>query len=296
MSGSQHNPMDVVLQQLQQLQQQLQQQQAALDAYRQQQPQIPMAPAPRVKPERPPSYSGKRSESLETWIFQVEQFCELAQVPDEDRIRIAAGFLQDQAALWWRDYYRSIDWVNNAPTWAAFILVARAHFNPVNTTVSAYDRLQRLSQKTSVNTYNHEFRGIMLELPDMDAATRMNYYIRGLKEHLRPFVVMQTPATLIEAENIAERVDATTYKPRTQGTGFRPNRGYQAPGGTTPMELDAITKLDTAERERLRRTGGCFRCRKPGHLARDCTLPNRQNPRINAIETTTEPSEEAGKD
>ena len=62
-------------------------------------------------------------------------------------------------------------------------------------------------------TYNHEFRSIMLELPDMDQATRMNYYMKGLKENIRPFVAMQTPADLTAAEIIAERVDVVTYKP-----------------------------------------------------------------------------------
>jgi hypothetical protein len=55
------------------------------------------------------------------------------------------------------------------------------------------------------------------------------------------------------------------------------------------MELDAIGKLTTAERERLCKEGGCFCCRKLGHLARDCPLPNCQNPRINVI--TDEPDE-----
>ena len=135
----------------------------------------------------------------------------------------------------------------------------------------------------------------MLELPDMDDATRMNYYQKGLKENIRPFVAMQQPANLAAAETIAERVDAVTFKPTTRNAGFRPNPGYRAPGGPTPMELDAITKLTPAERERLRRMGGCFRCRQAGHLARDCPLPNRQHPRINAIDTEDQP-EESGKE
>jgi Zinc knuckle len=56
------------------------------------------------------------------------------------------------------------------------------------------------------------------------------------------------------------------------------------------MELDAISKLTDAEWERLRKDGGCFRCRKKGHLARDCPLTNRQHPRINAIDEETEMS------
>jgi hypothetical protein len=130
----------------------------------------------------------------------------------------------------------------------------------------------------------------------MDQATRMHYYLRGLKDNLRPFVAMQQPATLAAAETIAERVDAVTFKPQTRSPSFRPqpNIAYRTPGGTTPMELDAISKLTSRERERLRKTGGCFRCRQVGHMARDCTMTNRTPPQISAIDE--EQAEESGKE
>jgi Ty3 transposon capsid-like protein/Zinc knuckle len=286
----QGDPVLVLRAELNNLRTQLQNQQ---DLLQQQQAQIATPAPPRIKPDRPPPFSGRKIESLEAWIFQMQQFCILAPIPEADRIQFAATFLKDQAALWWRSYYQTIDWQDAAPNWNAFLVALRQQFVPVNTSISAYDRLQRLSQKASVNAYNHEFRAIMLELPDMDQATRMNYYLRGLKDNLRPFVAMQQPANLAAAETIAERVDAVTFKPTTRGTGFRPSPNYRSPGGTVPMELDAISKLTPNERDRLRREGGCFRCRKKGHLARDCTLANRTHSSINAIE---EFPEESGKE
>jgi hypothetical protein len=279
-------PLDPV-QAIQQLQQQLQDMQLTLNQQNltinqqnnliaQQNNRIGTAPAaaPRIKPDRPPPFTGRRSESLEAWIFQMQQFCDLAPVPADDRITFAATFFKDQAALWWRSYHQDQDWETAAPNWDAFLIALRRQFVPVNTSISAYDRLQRLSQKASVNAYNHEFRAIMLELPDMDATTRLNYYMRGLKENIRPFVAMQSPANLAAAETIAERVDAVTYKPQNRPAGFQPRSNYRPPGGVIPMDLDAIGKLTDVERDRLRKNGGCFRCRKTGHLARDCPLTN----------------------
>jgi len=164
--------MDVIIQQLRDQITQLQQ-----EVQNQQPTQIRVqGPANQVKPDRPSPFSGKKSKSLEGWIFQMQQYCELLPVPHDNRIAFAGTFFKDQAALWWRSYHRNTNWTVDAPTWEQFLEAVRRHFTPVNTTISAYDRLQRLSQKTSVNAYNHEFRAIMLELPDMDPSSRMNYY------------------------------------------------------------------------------------------------------------------------
>ena len=212
-SSSQHATTDIelILNQMRaeitHLQTQVQTQQDIINA-QPQQPQAPViqnvAPAPRIKPDHPPPFSGKKSESLEAWIFQMHQFCILAPVPEEDRVQFAATFFKEQAALWWRHYHLGIDWRNAAPDWTEFLTALHAHFIPVNTSINAYDCLQCLSQKTSVNAYNHKFRAIMLELPDMDQATQMNYYLKGLKDNIQPFVAMQQPANLAAAETIAE--------------------------------------------------------------------------------------------
>jgi hypothetical protein len=301
MEQTQNTPnMAVILQQLRDeiatLQNQVQEQRDQMEA----QPLQPLEPQQRVghviniKPERPPPFCGTKKESLEGWIFQMEQYCHLLPVPVENRIIFSATFFRDNAILWWRAYYRTIVWEGpqaNIPDWNEYVTALRQQFVPVNIAVNAYDRLRRLTQRTSVNQYSHDFRSIMLDLPEMDQATRLNFYIQGLKDNICPLVAIQQPADLTTAEAMAERVDSVTFRPSNRTTGYRtPQR---APGGTVAMEIDAIGKLTDTERERLRKAGGCFRCRKTGHLARDCTLTNRQHPRISAIE---EDLDQSGKE
>ena len=137
------------------LQAQLQNQQNVINAIPE--PQQQGAPAPHVKPNQPPPFHALRSESLEAWIFQMEQYCELLPVPQANRIAFAATFLKDKAALWWRGYYQEQNWQVAPPDWNEFTDSLRRQFTPVNTSINAYDCLQRLSQKASVNAYNHEF-------------------------------------------------------------------------------------------------------------------------------------------
>ena len=96
------------------------------------------APVPRIKPDHPPPFTGRRSESLEAWIFQMQQFCDLAPVPPADRITFAATFFKDQAALWWRAYHQTQDWQAAAPTWDDFLTALCLQFIPINTSISAY--------------------------------------------------------------------------------------------------------------------------------------------------------------
>ena len=248
-----------------------------------------------LKPERPPTYSGKRNESLAAWLFQMERYCQLLPVPENNRVEFAGTFLKDHAAMWWQTAYDDIE------DWNDLKEGIKAQFQPVNSAKTARAQLDSLRQRTSVRIYNSEFRELVLQIPHMHEEDRVYQYIKGLKPSVASMVALQQPTTLLMAQGLADIADTIQYQqmPRrnfgNQGTEQPRNRPtYQGP---TPMDLDAIGKLTDAERERLRKNGGCFRCRKTGHLARNCPLPNRQNPRLNAIDTLLDPTtEESGKE
>jgi retrotransposon gag protein/zinc knuckle protein len=179
--------------------------------------------------------------------------------------------------------------------WDLFKQSLQDQFQPVNSTKTARTRLDQLKQKTSVRIYNTEYRELMVQIPDMSEADRLHNYLRGLKAQVASQVAMQQPTTLLQAQGLADTADVIQFQYQT-----RPQVPYTArhnicpeTQGPVPMDLDTIRKLTDAERDRLRKIGGCFRCRKPGHLARDCTLTNRTHPRINAIDTDPE---ESGKE
>ena len=124
------NPLDALrdLQiQMQAMQQQIADQNNTIAQQQDQILAIPVAPpvqvqAPaHIKPDQPSPFCGKKSESLEAWIFQMQQYCILAPVPEADQIPFMATFFKDQVALWWRSYHQSIDWQNAAPDWNSFL-------------------------------------------------------------------------------------------------------------------------------------------------------------------------------
>src|SRR3954451_21883080 len=77
-----------------------------------------------LKPDHPPPFVGKKGESLEAWIFQMEQYCKLLPVPDLSRVTFTATFLKENAALWYWAYSCDFMWHGmhaNPPPWHDFM-------------------------------------------------------------------------------------------------------------------------------------------------------------------------------
>src|SRR5690242_15810098 len=61
---------------------------------------------PSAKPDKPASYAGERAESIDTWLFQMEQYLRLAHMPYEEWAGSAASYLKRHAASWWMVEYQ----------------------------------------------------------------------------------------------------------------------------------------------------------------------------------------------
>jgi len=249
---------------------------------------------PGPKPNKPPTYSGKRNESIETWIKQVERYFRLTQIPDDDQVEWAAYYLTDGAASWFEVENERAETSGYSLSWNKFTDQLRRRFKPINADDNARERLSRLKQTGSVATYSHTFRLIMQDLPDMHEKDALHYYKKGLKEAIAIQVGLRAPQSVHEAEEMAETVDNILFEHRSYREPARtpymkaPNRG------PTPMETDNNTRttLTDQDRERLRKEGKCFYCREGKHLAANC--PTRKpRPKVNTIE---ENIQESGKE
>jgi len=234
-----------------------------------------------LKPKVPDAFQGSAVDSsrVRDWLYSVALFFTASHVTDDlQRVAFAATLLRSHALTWWR----GLGEARQPVTWEAFCTAIIDYFQPAQNVQFVRDRLYRLRQTKSASAFASEFRQLALDIPDISDAEMLAQFRRGLKEEVALHVAYGNPTSFEQAVTLAIAVDTVQFNSRRMPQGAPRQRSYlaatSAPGGTSqavPMELGAVQEanlkpLSEAEREDLRKRGACFRCRQPGHLAKDC--------------------------
>ncbi|GAQ89857.1 hypothetical protein KFL_005690110 [Klebsormidium nitens] len=140
------------------------------------------------------------------------------------------------------------------------------------------------------------------EIPNVQDEELLDRFVRGLKPRTRMEVTMRDPSTFDEAVKLADRMDSLftpgfglDRQPKGRFNSTNPIPILPRPANPVadpvPMEIDALRRrlppLTDAERDRLRKIGGCFRCRQTGHIETNCPLNTQtpvQRPGVNHID------------
>ena len=85
-------------------------------------------PSRELEPSKPQAFGGRLGESIDTWIFNVEQYFLLVQVTDDKKIPFAASYLTENAATWWRHVYDENQRGQTTWNWTDFTLNIRTQF------------------------------------------------------------------------------------------------------------------------------------------------------------------------
>ncbi len=184
------------------------------------------------------------------------------------------SYLEGDAHKWFQTY-RVIGGID---TWPELREALLKRFNPLDRTLAARDKLAKWRQVRDVASFNRDFRQILLDIPSITEAEKLDRYTRGLKQAIWEPLCTKDYETLEECMTDALRVEAAKRGSR-QRSSARFDVGaasYNASGsnsGPVPMDLSAtevIKKLTPEQRERCMREGLCLRCRDKGHMAREC--------------------------
>ena len=239
--------------------------------------------ASNVKPPKPITYDARHDPEL--WLYSVDTYYSAVNLTnDAAKISFADALLRGDALTW----RRTIDMPSDWDSWKTLLISA---FQPVNPSETARDRLARLRQTTSVRAYVAVFRTVCLLIPAITEDEKKDRFIRGLKPKIMNELRIKPQETFEDTVKMAVRLDTIgsidapeiPATPEIPDTPAIPDYPAGPPYIHVPEAMDidvnAINHasrrpmrapLTMREREDFRRRGICFKCRKPGHIAREC--------------------------
>lgn len=247
-----------------------------------------------VKPNRPKPYKGELDAiACLNFIENQEEYYEIMRLHQDEWVKYTSVNLEDDAKAWWRDSGLKF----NTP-WKDFRNAFIDAFTPPNTDSAARDELSKLRQgKMSVAEYTSRFRRLMRLAPSLDTKSTIWYYTSGLEPKTSQEVRLRQPETLHQAIHQATiihsilfpapptLVGATTSQTSDMAMDLD-NIRFNGPKNPRPL-----SKLTYAEKAELIRTGGCFRCRRPGHRANECRSAPAPSRRLHNVEIPLDQNE-----
>lgn len=187
------------------------------------------------------------------WIFQAEQYFELSQTPQHQRLQYIPFFMTGLALAWFK-------WIHNnhlLNSWEEFTKALELRFGP-----SSFENHQvalfNLKQSGSVTAYQTQFEQISNRTTGIPAQVLLNCFLSGLRiDILRELQVLK-PRTLHDAIGLEKLIEAKFMESRTP---FKRNNSMPSVLGPAPTPPSVpIKRLSPAEMQERRSRGLCFNC------------------------------------
>jgi Ty3 transposon capsid-like protein/Zinc knuckle len=265
---------------LQQRQLELQQQLANLQSIPAPQP---LSKPPKVDTRNLPTFTGTIGKSnVDKFIDGLERTFKAFDLKDDRRkVYYAVNQLRETASNWWFSLRiqrgTAADIWEATLTWTDFKELLQKQFKPTDFGQQLRDRLVALRQTTSVDSYTNTFQDIVSQLPSMSEDDRIYFYIKGLKPNTAAHVRAAQLVTLQEAIDKAATYDHAVFQRGSRRPASFPRRNLppQQQQSADRMDIDNVN-VRTAQPQNQGRTVVCYKCQKPGHIARNCQSRQRQ--------------------
>ena len=242
---------------------------------------------------RPPIYDGRRDhEVIERFLNRVERYLRLFPDTEEEKVYLAACFLDGDAQTWWSSACENGLLPPGVTTVQAFREAVVRQFMPKSIRQHAMEGLQKIKQeKMSVDAYTRKFNCLVRRSGVTDQHFLYQWFIAGLNPGARDAVTSW--ATSRKANNmdvdlgemiryllINEEMSATQIslagkcyenpdiEPMDVGavaTRTPPRQGYR--NGSKKGKDNKGKQAESSARPRT-----CFFCGKPNHLVKECRL------------------------
>uniref|UniRef100_K3WDS9 CCHC-type domain-containing protein n=1 Tax=Globisporangium ultimum (strain ATCC 200006 / CBS 805.95 / DAOM BR144) TaxID=431595 RepID=K3WDS9_GLOUD len=224
-------------------------------------------------------YRGGENEPLARWFVELDAAITARQLRDPiQQVLFAMSKLAGRAKSW--AYGKRLAEPHCFYDLDDFKRELKKAFEPPQSKFWARAEFLKLRQgKYDLHSYAQRARYLVSSIVNepIDASTQVVTFMAGLNDGpIRNQLFREYPKTLDEAIERAMQEEFSIKQAKFGGFVARPPR-QQATTYNGPEPMD-ISYADVTASRQPRNDGKCFRCGKPGHIARNCkvSLPSQQ--------------------
>ncbi|GJY03101.1 ankyrin repeat-containing protein [Tanacetum coccineum] len=199
------------------------------------------------------------------WIYRVERYFEIQELPQQEQLRAAALCMEGEALSW----YRWSEGRTPFHSWDGFKRRLLIRFQQ-SQEGNLYEQFLAITQEESARAYVALFEKLACQLVGISESVMEATFIKGLKPALRATVRVMNPEGLNHAMELAVSIeDNELYE------GVMQSKGVAAIVGQTTSKGDNFRRMTESEIKDRRAKGLCFRCEEkytPGHRCASSTL------------------------
>ena len=170
------------------------------------------------KPRRDfPIFEG---EEVHKWLFKCNQYFDLEEIPEADKLRLASYYLDGMALYWHQNYTRNLE--GQEVTWAEYVDALCCRFGGQR---DPLEELTEHKQEGDLESYIKEF-DMLWNRAQISEKQALVFFLGGLEIEIKNLVKMFEPKSLKQAYNLARLHNNTlTYRkvtphyPKAQGQG-----------------------------------------------------------------------------
>ncbi|KAL0740429.1 hypothetical protein Bca4012_081942 [Brassica carinata] len=163
-------------------------------------------------------------EDADEWVLRVEQYFEIIDFTEEEKLRDVRMCFVGESLLWYR-WERDR---NPFRSWAQLRRRVLAQYSEMQDT-TAGERLLALHQEGSVREYNRDFAALASNSPEISESVLKMTYKKGLKQRIRAGVRMFGPDTLEALMSTARTVEEWSGYADPPYDGVPPDKSTESP-------------------------------------------------------------------
>ncbi len=218
-----------------------------------------------------PLFSGDSTtpQLLIEFIHKMNLYFRAAELPPSSEVMLAISKLTSTAHTWWMQ----LEAAHTAPTtWPQMQSALHKRFTPPAFHVTILDKIDDLTQTSTVVVYNNAFNKLIMQLPTMDPMTVRHRYCKGLKRPIYTAIIAQPLEELSDLQAAAVQQEQMTTGREKQPPNKPPTVEAHSAAQDKNKERKQHSKTKPPSKQNTKREPlfPCALCDKEGHFTAKC--------------------------